>query len=273
MKLPINKHVYSSIALLVLTGSAFAHHHGSTSQKVYLGIFGGGASTESFNVTQFGTAFYTEAAGGPLAVNAFGDTSSRSTGFFGVQLGYQAHEMMLHPRLPWTLSPAVEMEAYSFSNKTFNADLINNTARLPEHDFVVSYPMSRNVFLANAVLNFNHPCFLLHPYVGFGIGGAVLRISGADASQIAPPEVGINHYNANDSDTNPTFAGQIKAGLSYDVNKWVSLFLEYRWLYLSSTHYAFGSTVYPTHVVTSNWQVKMDPQRTNMGSIGIRFNV
>ncbi len=75
--------------------------------------------------------------------------------------------------------------------------------RLPEHDFVVSYPMSRTVYLANAVLSLNNTSFPVHPYVGF----------------------------------------------------------------------VFGSTVYPTHAPTSEWQVQLDPQRYNLGDVGIRVSV
>lgn len=278
MKRHLAKRVTSSVCLLALMGSAFAGHTGvmgtaHTKGKLYLGVFGGAGSTQETNVAQYGTAFYTEAQGGPLAVNAFGHKHSQSAGFLGLQLGYQAKDRSLGANTPWTLAPAIELEGYSFSNKTVSGELINNTARLPEHDFVVSYPVSRTVFLTNAVLNFNNPCVLVHPYIGFGIGAALVRISGADASQISPPEVGVNHYNGNDSDTSPTFAGQIKAGLSYDINKCVSVFAEYRWLYMSSTHFIFGSTVYTGHPETSPWQLKVDPQRSNLGAIGIRFNM
>jgi hypothetical protein len=266
------KGLCASLILLALTGSAFASEPASTG-KVYVGIFGGGGTTNDFNVSQYGTAFYTEDVGGPLAVNAFGHTNSPSVWLFGAQVGYQAPNIMLDPRTHWMLAPAIELEGYTFNNKTFNGDLSNNTARLPEHDFLVSYPMRRNIFLTNFIFNFNNPCYLLHPYVGFGFGGALVGISGADATQIDPPEEGINHYNGNASDKDTTFAGQFKVGLSYDINKCFSLFLEYRWLYVGSTHFAFGSTVYDGHPETSGWNVQMDPQRSNLGTIGIKYNM
>jgi opacity protein-like surface antigen len=173
----------------------------------------------------------------------------------------------------WSLVPAAELEGYYFGKRTFSGDLINNTVRLPEHDFVVTYPMRRSVFLANAVLNLGNPCILFHPYVGVGFGGAIVKISGADALQIDPPELNVNHYNSNSSDLASTFAGQIKAGFSYDINNCVSLFAEYRYLYLSSTQFAFGSTVYPGHFETTNWNVKVKSQHYNLGDIGIRINL
>lgn len=261
----------SSILLFALTIPAIAT--ATAPGKFYAGLFGGAGSSNDFNATQLGTAYFIEAAGGPLSVNAFGQLGSESSAFFGMQLGYQGQEILFTPSSQWTLAPAVELEGFTMNESTFNADLINNTTRLPEHDFQVSYPMSRNIFLGNAVFSFNHPRLVVHPYIGLGIGGAIVRISGADATQISPPEAGINHYNSNDSDTTTTFAGQIKLGLGYDINKYITVFADYRWLYLGNTNFVFGSTVYPTHAETSSWQVKLDSQRYNMGNIGVRFNL
>lgn len=271
----------SSISLFALTASIFASYTpvglaaATTPGKFYVGVFGGLGSSNDFNANQFGTAYFSEATGGPLSINASGQLGSQSTSFFGAQLGYQAQGISLNSSSPWTLGPAAELEGYSMGNSTFNGSLISNSTRVPnpEHDFVVSYPMSNTVFLANAVLNFNHSRLPVHPYIGVGIGGAIVKISGASAAQVDPVEAGINHYNTNSNDTDSTFAGQIKLGLSYDINKYVSLFADYRWLYLASTDFVFGPTVYPTHVETSDWQVGLDSQKYNLGSVGIRFNL
>lgn len=268
--------ISSSILLLAVSAPALADNVPPTltsAGKLYVGIFGGGGSSNDFNATQLGTAYYLEAAGGPLAVNAFGQVNGQSSSFFGAQLGYQAEEISLASSSQWTLAPAVELEGYTMSDSTFHADLVNNSTRLDEHDFQVSYPMSRNVFLANGVINLNYTRLLVHPYIGLGIGGALVRISGADATQISPPEVGINHYNSDNSDSTSAFAGQIKLGLGYDINKYVTIFADYRWLYIASTDFVFGSTVYEGHPETSSWQVKLDAQRYSMGDIGVRFNL
>lgn len=272
------KGIYSLIGLFALSSGVFASETATTVStsmpgKIYIGVFGGTGSSNSFNVAQYGTAFYTEAAGGPLAVNAFGSAGSSSTSFFGAQVGYQAPDVQLIPSATWALAPAIELEGYSTNQTSFDASLNNNTDRLPEHAFNVSYPMTRNVFLFNTVFTLDQPCLLLHPYIGLGIGGAIVRISGADATQVSPPEAGVNHYNSNTSDTDTAFAGQIKLGLSYDINSTVSLFAEYRWLYIAATQFTFGSTVYPAHPATSSWQVSLDPQRYNFGSVGVRVNL
>lgn len=122
------------------------------------------------------------------------------------------------------------------------------------------------------VLNFNSNSWL-RPYIGGGIGGAVLSISNAEALQVSPLEAGVNHYNTNTHDKDATFAGQIKVGSTFTVSQHVSIFAEYRWLYLAPSTYTFGSTVYPEHAATSAWRVDMGSQNYNMGTAGIRYTV
>ena len=84
-----------------------------SSGKVYAGIFGGwGSSANDIDTKQYGTAFFTEAEGGPLAVNAFGQVESDSTSYLGLQLGYQAQNIMLWGGTYWSLAPAIELEGY-----------------------------------------------------------------------------------------------------------------------------------------------------------------
>lgn len=243
--------------------------------RPYVSVFGGGGASTKTDVSQYGTAFFTEADGGPLAVNAFGRTDSRNAGFVGANVGYQWTEVFLDSFHPVSgFSPATELEGYYLTRSTFSAhDLNNDTIRLPEHDFLVRYPMSAGVFLVNALANVNlSNCPKLHPYIGAGIGAGILSISNATATQVSPPEVGVNHYNSNTSDKDATFAAQVKLGLNYDINPNISFFAEYRWLHFSDSNYVFGSTSYPTHAATSSWLVNFDPQNYNMGGIGLRYN-
>src|SRR5690349_14818924 len=91
--------------------------------KFYVGIFGGGGTSNNFNVSQYGTAYYAEGAGGPLAVNAFGVLHNQSASFFGMQLGYQTQEMLISPSSPVTLAPAIELEGFGMSNSSFNGTI------------------------------------------------------------------------------------------------------------------------------------------------------
>ena len=89
-------------------------------EKVYFGVFGGGGSSNHVKVNQYGTAFYTEAEGGPLPVNAFGQANSRDVGIVGGQVGYQWMEIFLNSlNTQWSLSPAVELEGYYVSKSSF----------------------------------------------------------------------------------------------------------------------------------------------------------
>src|SRR5689334_14693369 len=61
----------------------------SPARGAYIGIIGGGGFSTATDVTQLGTAFFLEAEGGPLAVNAPGKTNSGSVWFIGGQVGYE----------------------------------------------------------------------------------------------------------------------------------------------------------------------------------------
>lgn len=243
--------------------------------KIYVGLFGGYASPDNVSVSQYGTALYTEAAGGPLAVNSFGTTTGNNVGVFGGKVGYQWAPVPFIPHnQEWGIAPAVELEGYTFGNNTFKGTTSNNTARLDEHTFNLSFPTRTNVYLANLVLNLEAARLgRFSPYVGAGVGGAFTRISGADATQLAPPEAGVNHFNSNASDSEGAVAGQVKVGLNVMLNNYFTMFVEYQWLYMASTSYVFGSTVYATHPVTSPWQVSMGAQQYNQGIIGLQLNI
>src|ERR1700733_7215337 len=58
--------------------------------RLYIGAFGGGIYSNSSKVTQYGTAFFSELTSiGPLSVIAEGRLNKTSTGFGGVQVGYE----------------------------------------------------------------------------------------------------------------------------------------------------------------------------------------
>lgn len=240
--------------------------------KIYVGVFGGGGGVTSGDISQLGTAYYPENLGGPLAVNAFGTSESSTFGMVGGHIGF-AWTNIIGRHLPVT--PAFELEGYYMGGaKIEGHDISNDTVRLDEHDFIVSYPLKSGVFLINAVLNANNALFgNFKPYVGVGIGSAIVSISNANALQTSPPEPGINHYNSNPDDKAVTFAAQPKVGLRFDFSPNTSVFAEYRFLYLSEAHYTFGSTVAPGHFATAPWIVKIEPQYYNMGTLGINFDL
>src|SRR5690349_9394658 len=75
------------IASFVAAPAVFAEE-ATPARGVYFGGFGGGGFSTEAEVTQFGTVFFTEAEGGPLAVNAKGKSDGDGVGFVGAQVGY-----------------------------------------------------------------------------------------------------------------------------------------------------------------------------------------
>ena len=187
--------------------------------KFYLGLFGGSGYSNSFRLVQKGTALYSEGNGGPFGVNAFGESNSDSLWLVGGHLGYEwPNRLVTLRRSNWNFSPAVEMEAFYLENTVRGTNLHNPTTRLTNQDFLVTYPMRTGVILLNAVLNMNLYKFKrAHPYVGVGFGAAIDAINGANSSQLAPFEPGINHYNADTNDSSSTVSAQSKLGLKFDL--------------------------------------------------------
>ncbi|WP_439544584.1 outer membrane protein, partial [Hyphomicrobium sp.] len=214
--------------------------------------FGGGGSSTATDVTQLGTAFFPEAVGGPLSVNATGRTDSGGVGFVGGQVGYELSSY------PSVVLPAFEIEGFYLDTGSRRATLQNPSIRLPEHTFENTFPMNNAVVLANMVLSFPTSYPGVTPYIGGGIGGARVSIEGANSLQTNPIEAGINHFNSGTDSSAWTFAAQVKAGVRVSLGRNAFVFGEYRYLYVGSVDQTFGPTVYPTHAPTSAWTVRLD---------------
>lgn len=167
------------------------------------------------------------------------------------------------------LAPAIEVEGMYFANTAKKAHLDNPTTRLPAHKFTDTLPMHIGVLLANGILEFNND--YISPYVGVGVGVGFVSIHDANSAQVAPPEGGVNHFNSDPSDFNSLFATQAKAGLRYRFLKHYRLSAEYRFIYMTSSDFVFGSTRYPAHVPTSPWMLKMGGLAYNAATLGIDF--
>ncbi|QFY41990.1 hypothetical protein F6R98_04545 [Candidatus Methylospira mobilis] len=243
------------------------------SRGLYLGIFGGGGNSNNNNFTQSGTALYGDAKGGPLVVNAQGAANSNSTGIGGLHIGYEwAGWMMGQEGARWGLLPSAEFEGY-YLGTTQSGQLLNPTPRVPEHTFSDNFPVNAGVLLTNALFSLRTPYLdTIFPYVGAGVGAAIVSISGANSAQTNPAEPGINHFNSNPNASNWGFATQAKAGVRAEIVDHLSLFVEYRFLYISPTNYTFGTTVYPTHIATTPWNVNFGGMYYNMGAAGIEYS-
>lgn len=240
--------------------------HSCECNKIYFGAFGGGIFSNSSHMSQMGTVFFTEAEGGPLAVLAQGNVDANTTGFGGVQFGYE------WSCSNWIVTPALELEAFFYSSSR-EGQLSNPTDRLPEHEFVNSFRTNMSVLLVNALFSGNNSCWGISPYVGGGLGAVRISLKNATSFQISPPEEGINHFNSRQHDSCWTFAAQLKAGLRYEVCRSFHVFGEYRYLFVDCSNYILGSAVDPTHAPTSPWNVKLDDTHYHALSIGIRYDL
>lgn len=278
----VNKKVCGSVALvgfMFMGLNAYAGEMGAQTDvnstgHVYAAVFGGGGTAQSSSLSVMGTAFFTEAIGGPLAVNAFGQSNTRSTGVIGAHVGYEWAEKTLGAS-QWHFSPATELEGYYLGKRTIAGNDVNNdTTRLVEHNFFTSYPTRTGVFLINGVMNIHHSNLeKVHPYVGIGLGTAIMSISGASSIQTSPIEPGINHYNSDANALTSGFAAQPKVGVSFNITKQSLVFVEYRFLYITPTDYTFGSTMYTDHAPTSPWNVKIGAQRYSLGTVGLQYDL
>jgi opacity protein-like surface antigen len=260
-----------SLSLINFSLTAYECCEPPSSNRLYVGAFGGGIYSDSSKISQFGTAFFPEDILGPLSVIAEGHLNKTSTAFGGLQVGYEWSKPC---GSGWSYATAGELETFFFEGKK-NGHLINQTVNgLPEHDFFDTFHMNSSVILANIVFSLNSDClFGLTPYVGGGIGATRISLNKANSLQIEPLEAGINHFNSRRNDSSWAFAAQAKAGLRYNFCQMFHIFAEYRYLYVDSSNYIFGATNYITHVPTSPWNVRVKNINYNAFDIGVQFDL
>lgn len=262
-----------AITVVSLLGSPGFAADSSAGRGIYLGLFGGGGSSTSTSVRQSGAVLTTP----PTPVNARGTAGSTGVAIGGAHLGYEWGDLNFGES-DWALRPAAEIEGY-YLGSDLSAQLNSpNTPGVPNHWFSNTLPQKAGVFLANAVLSLKTPYSdAVFPYIGGGVGGAILSLDGATSEQINPPEPGLNHFNSNPNASSSAFAATAKVGLRGEVYERLSLFIEYRYLFIDASSYTFGSTIgagtpFPNHSPTSDWGTKVGSQNFNMGVAGFEFS-
>ena len=231
----------------------------------YTGVFAGGAVSDNDEIVQSGTAFIIP----PLDVRATGAAKSNTGFMVGLNVGYEWPGWRLGGDPRWALLPALEFEGYYLSADQ-TGFLNNPTPRIPEHLFDFRAPMDIGVLMPNLVLTLHTP-YRVHPYIGGGVGAAIVSNVGASSIQLAPSEPGINHFNSNPDASDWGFAATARAGLRFDITRHLYFFAEYKFLTIGTTNYTFGSTVFPTHPRTSPWSVHYGDMFEHMGVGGIGF--
>lgn len=236
----------------------------------YFGAFGGGGKLSSMSVAHLGVDYYPPTAGGIVAANLFGRSKSHSDWLVGGMIGHEFNASDLPYFSRWSIRPAAELEGYYIGKKNVTSNTTNIASTSNKQDFTVTYPMSSGVGMINAILNFDSQQALRwHPYVGGGVGMGVVSISSATAIQTNPAGVTANQYGSSSSASDTAFATQAKAGLNFDYNEHFKIFAEYRYLYLASTSFMFGSPL--NTALASNWSVKLGSQSYNLGVAGIKY--
>lgn len=271
--------LYSFLAVLTLCASSLSAWDSCCEPcnpcaegRLYIGGFGGGLYSNSTRIDQDGTAFFFEIQGGPLSVLGKGRLKKTSTGFGGVQVGY---EFANNTCSDWSLSTAAELEGFWFSHSR-KGHLHNNLSesRLAEHDFHDSFHVDSGVYLANAIFSLNSRCYSsFTPYVGVGIGATRLSFKKASSFQTNPPEEGVNHFNSLRNDSAWAFAAQAKVGLRYNFCESFHIFGEYRYLYVDSSNYLFGSTDFAGHPATTPWNVRIQNTQYNAFVFGLQYDL
>jgi hypothetical protein len=241
--------------------------------KYYIGVFGGGGATSTASVQQLGSGY---APSGTVAVNAQGTSPSSAASMAGAHLGYEWDEFALGiNESGWGVRPAIEIEGFYLGNNPSAAIVSPNSGGI-DKTFQATLPNNNGVFVANAVFALKTPLSeSILPYAGAGVGGATMNISSATSERTAEP--GLNHYNTNPNASGSALAVNAKLGVRGEVVNSVSLFAEYRYVYLGSTGYTFGQTqgagsaCCSTHPPTSNWSMNMGSQNYFMGAAGVEY--
>jgi opacity protein-like surface antigen len=249
---------------------------GPAGRGLYVGVFGGGGAASDTNVTQSGYALFPNGGPpdglGPLRVFAPGTLSGNGTGLVGFQIGKEWSGWSIGScNSGWGLLPALEFEA-SYQRNTLEGDLVNPTPRLAAHEFRDTFPMNTGVFTTNVVLSLQTPLPRVHPYIGVGVGTAYTSIDGADSLQTEALEAGVNHFNSGPDASRWSFAMQAKTGCRFDITDRVWAFAEYRFQSIQSTDYTFGSTVYPGHAATTDWNVRLGAINSHFAVAGVGFS-
>ena len=265
-----------------------------TQRGLYLGLFGGGSTSDSSDFTQSGVAFKREPIDQhnyDLSVDVKGSSGSQTGALGGLHVGYEFSEiLMCNAYSGWGLRPAVELEGY-YLGTSKSGTLSNPQTELGvpvgggdyhnipagDHVFKDSFNLDMGILLANSVFTFKTPwASNIFPYIGGGVGAAITSISGADSAQYGPgtPELSpyINHFNSNTNASSSSFATQAKVGIRAEILDHVSVFAEYRYLYVSATNHTFGSTVYPgIHAETTAWDSHFGSTNFHSGVLGIEY--
>jgi opacity protein-like surface antigen len=231
----------------------------SNGRGLYAGVFGGGGVFTADSIVQSATVLNTP----PLPVRAAGDGETHAGWLGGLDAGYEWEGWTFGHDRRWAILPAAEFEGYYLGTEQTGL-LSNSTPRI----FDYRAPMDIGVLSANLLLTLHTP-YAIHPYIGGGVGIGIVGNHGATDFQLVPPEPGLNHFNSNPDASSCSFAVTPRAGVRCDLGRSWYLFAEYKFLFVDSTNFTFGSTVYPGHPATTPWTVQYGDMSAHMAVLGV----
>jgi opacity protein-like surface antigen len=297
----MNKKIIASL-IITIGASSFNLANADEGRGIYVGAFGGAGRTDNQQVEQTGTAHKT---GFDLLVDVKGKAERDTSGLIGASVGYE------WAKTSSNIKPAIELEVmYTqadqksrlvnsndeiMSNVTLTGDALTEAQNevyvggedgqnysAGNHRFFNQMNMKMGLFMANGIFTYDTDS-MFKPYVGAGLGMALVRMTGATSYQTNPhgepyevtsnTEEVVNYFNSKTKANDFALAGQIKLGIRAEISKHVSAFAEYRYLYVDSTDFTFGSTVYPGgHSPTDNWNVKNNSMGLHNGLVGVQYS-
>ena len=297
----MNKKIIASL-LMAIGVSAFNLAYADEGRGIYVGAFGGVGRSDNQDVEQTGVAHkrgdyaVSGYADFDLKVDVKGKAKRDTSGLGGVHVGYE------WATTSFKVKPAVELELMYMSSKQEsdlanpNTEVISNIGTISgghadptdlvaehyaggEHRFRNSMDMNMGLLMVNGLMTYDSES-IFKPYVGAGVGLALINMNSAVSYQTNPSgpieqtsdtHENVNHFNSKTHSTDYAFAGQLKLGVRAEITKNVYAFAEYRYLYVSSTDYTFGSTVYTGHAPTDNWNVKNESMGLHNGLVGVEY--
>lgn len=260
------KRILVFITCLSAAGPCFATDTAARRGDVYVGLFGGHGRSSPATLRQQGTVYLAPPHLHPrLPIDANGSTGNSDLSFGGAHVGYEWDGWTQGSA--WGLRPALELEGLYLGTHSPTGVMPVDPAFLGTQ--YVTIPMTAGVFLANAVITLRTP-YSIHPYIGIGIGGALISIKDSDSAN--PSEPGINHFNSDPDSSDFAMAFQFKAGIKAELCENLDLFFEYRRLSIGATNHTFGATDYPgLHQPTAAWDIDLGRQSYNLFVVGLRL--
>lgn len=226
---------------------------------LYAGIFGGGA----FSNAEYGYSAYPA----PVGLSGFTEKGGIVNGVGGLVFGYEFAGDKIGDSWDFYWRPAVQLDAFYLG---LTADSTGPGYGAPSVPGAIDSKQNFNagVITVDGLFNLYTPVLTLH--FGVGVGGAYISNSSASAVPNGGPASGQNLLGAGITTDSGAVAVQGIAGIDRWIGKRWSVFLEYRYLFLSGTNFSYNgnpAVFGPGQVVSQHF----DQFTANLVLAGLRY--